>query len=125
LRIDGYLGNQLVLSRSFSSDPAQDQFRVTADDGQLTGDGADATRVVLAVTDKYGAPRALAGGDVSFEVIGPGVLAGDNPFGLTDTGGTGAIWIKSVAGGTGEVTLKATHASLGEKSITIQVTPNV
>jgi len=123
LRIDGYAGGQLVFSRSFSSDPAQDQFLMTADDAELIGDGADATRVVLQVTDKYGAPRALAGGDVSFAITGPGVIVGDNPFGLTDTGGAGAVWVKTVPNGSGQIMLKATHAALGEKSVAISVRP--
>lgn len=121
LRMDGYVGDQMVLSRTFSSDPAQDQFVVTADDAELTADGADATRVVFQVADKYGAPRALAGGTVTFDLTGPGELVGDNPFGLDDTGGIAAVWVKAAAGGTGVITLKATHSSLGQKAVTVMV----
>ena len=82
LRIDGYVGDRLALSKSFSSDPAQDQFFLAADDAELTGDGVDATRLVFKVVDKFGAERAFAGGKVAFEITGPGVIVGDNPFTL-------------------------------------------
>jgi beta-galactosidase len=123
LRIDGYVGNKLVLSRSFSSDPAQDQFLVEADDAELIGDGADATRMVFQVTDKFGAQRLFAGGQVAFEISGPGIIVGDNPFSLGDSGGAGAIWIKAVPNGSGQIIVKAAHSSLGEKSIAITVLP--
>ena len=54
LRIDGYVGGSLVLSKSFSSDNAQDLLFLAADDAELSGDGSDATRVVFKVTDKFG-----------------------------------------------------------------------
>lgn len=123
LRIDGYAGGKKVLSRWFSSDASKDQFVVTADDAAIFGDGVDATRVVIQVTDRFGAPRLYAGGDVHFELTGPGVLVGDNPFSLTDTGGVGAVWVKSVAGSEGTVTLKATHATFGARMVAITVQP--
>ena len=121
LRIDGYVGDRLALSRSFSPDPAQDQFQLAADDTQLFGDGADATRLVFKVADKFGTERLLAGGEVAFEITGPGTIVGDNPFSLADSGGVGAVWIKTTPNGTGQIIVKATHSSLGAKSVTIDV----
>ncbi|HEX4646225.1 MAG TPA: glycoside hydrolase family 2 TIM barrel-domain containing protein [Verrucomicrobiae bacterium] len=121
LRIDGYVGNRLALSRSFSSDPGHDQFLLAADDAELIGNGADATRLVFKVADKYGAERAFANGDVTFEITGPGVIVGDNPFALADSGGVGAIWIKAIPNSSGQITVKATHSSLGTKSVNINV----
>ncbi len=123
LRIDGYVGNRAVLSRSFSSDPAADQFFLAADDSVLTGDGADSTRVVFKIVDKYGADRAFATGEVRFEMDGPAVIVGDNPFKLDDSGGVGAIWIRTVSNGRGKVRLSASHSVLGGKSVELEVRP--
>ncbi|HEY5328582.1 MAG TPA: glycoside hydrolase family 2 TIM barrel-domain containing protein [Acidobacteriaceae bacterium] len=125
LRIDGYVGSHLALSRFFSSDPTKDQFVLHADDAAIAGDGIDATRVAFQVTDKYGAQRLLGSGNVTFELTGPGVLVGDNPFSLTESGGAGAVWIKSQPNSFAKVlTLKATHSTLGTKSVQIQTQPN-
>ncbi len=121
LRIDGYLGRRRVGSRSFCSDPARDRFVVAADDPKLSGDGVDATRVVFKVVDTFGAERAFAGGKVAFELKGPGVLVGDNPFSLTESGGVGAIWVRTLPGGFGRIMLKAVHSYLGAASIEVQV----
>ena len=121
LRIDGYVGDKLALSRSFSSDPEQDHFAIEADDTDIIGDGIDATRLHFKVADKYGEPRAYAGGKVTFELSGPGVIIGENPISITDYGGLGAIWIKSASAGAGTVTLKATHSTLGEKTVVLKV----
>ncbi len=123
LRIDGYVGEALALSKSFSSDPAQDQLFLAADDAQLIGDGSDATRLVFKVTDKFGAERAFAGGSVSFELSGPGMIVGDNPFLLTDSGGVGAVWIRTLPHRSGPIALTAAHSSLGKKSVEINVQP--
>lgn len=121
LRIDGYVNGKLALSRSFSSNHLQDQFLVAADDLQLIGDGADATRVTFCVADKFGEPRAFATGRVRFELDGPGTLVGDNPFLLEDSGGVGAVWVKSMPRTHGEIRLKARHSLFGEKIVLIKV----
>lgn len=125
LRIDGYVAGRLALSRSFSSDAGKDQFVLTADDLTIVGDGIDATRVIFQVVDKFGAPRLFAGGDVTFELTGPGVLVGDNPFSLTESGGTGAIWIKAAPASSGKIVLKSVHSTLGSRSVIIRVEPSV
>jgi beta-galactosidase len=121
LRIDGYAGGRLVLSRSFSSDPSLDQFLMAVDDPELIGDGSDATRLMFKVADKFGAQRLFAGGEVAFQITGPGVIVGDNPFHLTDSGGSGAIWIKTDLNSSGQILVKADHSSLGTKSVQINV----
>lgn len=124
LRIDGYGAEHLALSRSFSSDASQDQFLLAADDTAILGDGIDATRLIFQVTDKFGAPRYLAGGDVKLELAGPGVLVGDSSFSLADSGGVGAVWVKSRPASTGRITLTATHSSMGSKSVSIEIEPD-
>ena len=121
LRIDGFIGGTKVLSQLFSSDPSQDQFLLQADDAELTGDGIDATRLAFGVMDKFGAPRAFAGGDVSFQVDGPATIIGDNPFNLTDAGGLAAVWIKARPGLSGRAQITAVHSVLGTKSVGISV----
>jgi beta-galactosidase len=123
LRIDGYLKDHVVLSRSFSSDSSADQFAVEADDGVLMADGADATRLVLKVVDKFGAERAFADGEVTLEVTGPGIIVGDNPFSVSESGGVGAIWIKTVPNGVGSIRVAAKHSKLGTKVVEIAVEP--
>ena len=121
LRIDGYVGNKLALSRSFSSDRGQGRLLIKADDDALIADGSDATRLVFMTTDRYGAQRPFNGGEVSFQLTGPGILVGDNPFNLADSGGAGAVWIKTLPNSTGMIRVTATHSRLGAKSITIAV----
>lgn len=121
LRIDGYSKERQVLSRSFSADTAQDQLLVTADDHELTGDGSDATRVVFQVADKFGAPRAFGGGMVTFKLNGPASIIGDNPFNLTESGGAGAIWVKTNPNSSGKILLTVFHSNLQQKSLEIIV----
>ena len=119
LRIDGYVSGHKVLTRQFSSDSAHDQFVVSIDDSEIRGDGIDATRVAFQIKDKYGAPRLLGGGDVSMEIAGPGVLIGDSNFSLTESGGAGAVWIRSARNASGEITVKLSHSTLGSKTVKV------
>ncbi len=121
LRIDGYVDGRRVISKSFSSDRAGDQFFLAADDDELVGDGSDATRLVFQTVDRFGAARPLTGGEVAFELTGPGAIVGDNPFRLAESGGAGAIWIRTLANSSGAVVVNAVHSTLGRKSVTLQV----
>ena len=125
LRIDGYVAGHLALSRSFSSDASKDNFLLKSDDEAIAGDGVDATRIVFRVVDRFGAPRLHAGGDVRFELTGPGILVGDNPFSLTESGGAGAVWVKALPETSGRISIKATHPALGAKSVTIEAHPDL
>jgi beta-galactosidase len=120
LRIDGYVSNALVLSRSFSADASADHFWLHADDAELRADGADATRLVFRIVDKFGAQRPFQDGAVSFTVEGPGIIVGDNPFQLADSGGAGAVWIKTIPGSVGTIVVSATHSLLGSARVLIQ-----
>lgn len=121
LRVDGFAAGKRVLSRSFSSNPKYDRLRLAAEDAELHADGADATRVVFAVVDKFGAPRAFAGGTVTLQIEGPGEIVGDNPFDLDANGGAGAVYVRSVAGKTGRIRVHARHSTLGRNSVEITV----
>ena len=132
LRIEGYVGDNLVLSKSFSSDVTKDQFSLTADDDTLVADGSDATRLVFRVLDQYGAPRPFASGPVSFKISGPGTIVGDNPFTLmNDSGGVGAVWVKTLSNVTGTINVTAFYSSWdgdaqwsNYKTAAINVLPN-
>jgi beta-galactosidase len=121
LRIDGFMGKKRVLSRSFSSDATQDHLWLQPDDAELIGDGSDATRLVFRAVDQFGAPRPFAVGEVALQLIGPGVILGDNPFRWDESGGVGAVWIKTVPGQAGQIKVTATHAALGSKTVKIAV----
>ena len=119
LRIDGYLGEELVASRSFSSDPGTDRLLVAADDRELAADGFDSTRVVFRAADKYGAPRPYAGGQVDVTVIGPACLIGESRFAFGDAGGVGAVWVRALSGAAGTITVTVTHPVLGSAAAVI------
>lgn len=123
LRIDGFVGEQLRLSRKFSSDPGSDRLALNVDDRELRGDGMDATRLTFRVVDRHGAARALAEGEVRLVVEGPATIVGDNPFSLTGSGGAAAVWLKSIPGQSGPVTVEARHGRYGSEKVTIQIRP--
>jgi len=120
LRIDGYLNGKLAISKSMSGRGASSRFVIVPDDPSLTADGADTTRVVLRVTDEFGAVRNLADDPITLELQGRGTLIGDNPFSLA--GGTGAVWIRA-GESAGTVRLTARHPHLGSQSIEIVLSP--
>jgi beta-galactosidase len=121
LRIDGYLGSDLVASRLLSSDASFDRLDLVFDDDEIAGDGADATRLVFRALDRYGAPRPYVTGQLALSLEGPGVLVGDNPFDLAAAGGVGAVWIRSQAGSAGTVTVSASHPTLGRADARVNV----
>ena len=121
LRIDGYLGPDLIASRTLASDPSFDTVRLAADDGAIDGDGVDATRLAFRAVDRYGAPRPFVTGQVILDVEGPAVLVGDNPFDFAAAGGVGAVWIRSLPGGAGTVSVGVSHPVLGRAVALVHV----
>ena len=59
LKIEGYLGGKLAITKTLSGKGADAKLLVEPDDAELVGDASDATRVVLRVTDEYGSPRQV------------------------------------------------------------------
>ena len=119
LRIDGYLEGRLVVSKKLSGLGVDKKFALVADDAALQADGADTTRVVMRVTDEFGAMRTYANDPIVFKLEGPATLIGDNPFALI--GGTGAVWIRAKEQA-GSVRLTATHPRLGSQTIELGLT---
>ena len=116
MTLEGYIGGKLVITKKLSGRGADRQFHMDADDRELNGDGIDATRVVLKVTDEYGAVRPLANAAITFTLTGPGQIIGENPFALF--GGVGAVWIKARET-FGKIRLTGKHPYLGERTIEI------
>ncbi|MEV6824586.1 glycoside hydrolase family 2 TIM barrel-domain containing protein [Amycolatopsis sp. NPDC051102] len=122
LRIDGYAGGRLVLSRRFSGDRGTDVLSCVPDDPELRADGADATRVVIAARDRFGTLRAGTAGVVTLELSGPGDLVGDTTLDFGATGGAAAVWLRPFTGRPGTLTLTARHRTLGSATATVRVT---
>jgi beta-galactosidase len=118
LRIEGYLQGKKVVTKTLSGKGIDQKFSLLADDTKLNADGADTTRVVLRVTDEYGAIRPFANDAIKLELEGPAEIIGDNPFALV--GGTGAIWIRAKEQA-GTVQLTATHPVLGVQKIQFEL----
>ena len=116
LRIEGYIQGKQVISKNMSGKGVDTKFMLLPDDTELIADGADTTRIVLRVTDEFGAVQPFANDAIRFELEGPAEIIGDNPFSLI--GGTGAVWIRAKET-PGKVTLKAIHPYLGPQQIEI------
>ncbi|MGB7283750.1 MAG: hypothetical protein WBE13_15900 [Candidatus Acidiferrum sp.] len=122
LRIEGYLNGKLAITRTFSGKGVDQKFALLADDTSLNADGADVTRVVLRVTDEYGAIRPFANDAIKLELEGPAEMIGDNPFALI--GGTGAVWIRAKEQA-GTARLTATHPLLGAQQVSFEIAPSL
>jgi beta-galactosidase len=118
LRIEGYIDGKQVIAKMMSGRGVDQKFTLVPDDLSLNGDGADTTRVVLRVTDEFGAIRPFANDAIKFDLQGPAELIGDNPFSLI--GGTGAIWIRAKEQA-GTAVLTATHPVLGAQQLRFEI----
>jgi beta-galactosidase len=118
LKIEGYIQGKLVATKTLSGSGTDDRLVVKPDDLELDGDGRDATRVVLAVTDQYGNLRPFATGAIQLSLTGPGEIVGENPFSLS--GGAGAVWVKAKEAA-GVIRLEARHQYLGKQTVEIRV----
>ena len=118
LRIEGYIGGKKAIEKTMSGRGVDQKFALIPDDTKLVADGSDSTRVVLRVTDEFGAIRPFANDPVKFQLDGPAELIGDNPFAVI--GGTGAVWIRAKEEA-GTVKLTATHPQLGDQALTFEI----
>jgi beta-galactosidase len=118
LRIEGYIRGKQVIAKKYSGKGIDQEFSVLPDDTMLLADGADTTRVVLRVTDEFGAIRSLAGDAIQLNVEGPAEIIGDNPFALV--GGTGAVWLRAKEQA-GKVRLTASHPVLGMRQADFEI----
>lgn len=120
LRLEGYIDGRLAITKHYSGNGVDAKFMLLPDDTDLIADGADTTRVVLRVTDEFGAVRSFANDAIKLELQGPAEIIGDNPFAIV--GGTGAVWIRAKEE-PGRVKLTAIHPQLGKQEIEIAIAP--
>jgi len=118
LRIEGYLQGKQVISKSLSGKGIDQKLTLLPDDTRLKADGADTTRVVIRVTDEYGAIRPFANDAIKLELEGPAEIIGDNPFSVI--GGTGAVWIRAKEQA-GTARLTARHPILGKQQVQFEI----
>ena len=118
LRVEGYIGGKLAITKNYAGNDREQRFEVVADDKALLADGADATRVLLRVTDEYGNRRPFVDDPVSLRIEGPASIVG--PSILSLAGGVAAVWIRA-GEAAGAVKLIATHVTLGERTIQIAI----
>jgi beta-galactosidase len=123
LRIDGYVGQQLVASVRMSANTTLDRLGLVVDDASIQADGSDMTRIAFRALDAYGNQRPYPSGDVTLATTGPGTLIGENPFSFATYGGVGGAFVRSQAGRTGTVTVTADHPTLGQAVATVAVRP--
>jgi beta-galactosidase len=116
LRLVGLIDGQPVAEQRIAADGMPAQLVLEADDHELDADGADMTRLVIKVTDKYGNRLPYAITVVSVQLEGAGTLIGDNPFPLV--GGQGALYVRT-ADLPGTITVTARAPRLPSAEITI------
>jgi beta-galactosidase len=93
LRVVGYIGGEARIEQQIAGDGLPAALTLNADDTELTADGADMTRVVFKIVDRFGNRLPYTQSVVTVWLHGPGQLIGENPFPLM--GGQGAIYVKS------------------------------
>ncbi len=120
LRMEGYIDGKLAITKTVSGNGVDTKLVVLPDDHELIADGADTTRVVVRVTDEFGAIRNYANDPVTFTLEGPAALIGDNPFSLI--GGTCAVWIRANET-PGAVHLTVRHPRLASQSVAFTLKP--
>jgi beta-galactosidase len=123
LVVQGFVGGSAVLTRKFSSDRTKDKLVLQSDGASIANDGSDATRVWFAVCDEYGAMMQHLEGAVQVTVAGGGELVGDSSFPLAETGGVGAVWVRSKPGGMVPIQVSAQHARFGQQSVSVHTRP--
>jgi beta-galactosidase len=120
LRLEGYLGDRLVVVRELAGDRSGDHVTVVADDEQIVADGVDATRVEIAVVDRFGEKRGSSEARLAIEVSGPGVLVGEPVLDLGETGAVGAVWVRSLPDRPGMVAVLVSHPDHGSVGATVR-----
>lgn len=109
LRVVGFIGGEPVVEQRIASDGMPRALVLQADDVELNADGADMTRLTFKVVDQFGNRLPYTQSVVTFEIDGPGVLIGENPFPLM--GGQAALYLKAMHTA-GVVTVRASTPRL-------------
>lgn len=114
----GYVNGEAVAEHSVANDGVPHALALVADDGSIHADGADMTRLVMRVVDRYGNPLRYASTVVSLIADGPADLVGQNPFPLV--GGEAAVYLRS-RHLHGTVTVTAQAVRLGDVTVRVDL----
>ena len=120
LLLEGLIGGQVVAEQRISSEGLPFALTLDADDAAIVADGADLTRLVLRITDRFGNRLPYDTTVVTFEVEGPARLIGANPLALI--GGQAAVYVGQTET-PGTVTVTARAPRLPEARVVIEVQP--
>ncbi len=93
LHVIGYVDGKPVAEQRIAADGVPARLELSVDDAELYADGADMTRVVFKIVDRYGNPLTYAVGVVTLDVEGPADLLGETVFPLV--GGQAAVYLRS------------------------------
>lgn len=93
LKIVGYVGGEQVAVREIDARGLPQKLVLSIDDPQLAADGADMTRAVIKLTDRFGNRIPFAANIITVELDGHADLIG--PTQLTIMGGQTAVYIKA------------------------------
>lgn len=89
----GKIGGTEVVREILRATGRAEYLSLWADDTKLSADGADATRLVVAVHDAWGQILPYANIPVQFSIKGPGTLVGENPISLE--AGRAAVYLRA------------------------------
>ena len=119
LHVIGYNKGEKVAEQRIDCSPLPYKLTLEPDDTVLNADGADMTRLVFKIVDRYGNRLPYAIKVIDFTIDGPADLIGDTPFPIV--GGQAAFFVRAKHE-TGTVTIRAKAKGLpdAETTITIQ-----
>jgi beta-galactosidase len=120
LRLEGYRGDECVITRTLSGRGLDQDLLVSTDDRTLFADGADTTRLLIRVTDQFGNGRPYTTGAVQIDVEGPLTVLGDSPAALV--GGVAAVWLRA-QDEPGSAIVRVRHPVLGRRSVRVELEP--
>ena len=121
LKLEGLIGGEVVVTQEMSAAGMAHALTLEADDTELVADGADMTRVVFRIVDRFGNRQPYQTAAVQFTLEGPGVLIGENPFALG--GGQAAVYVKTTETA-GVVTLTARAPRLPDVQVQVTIRPD-
>ncbi len=118
LRVIGYLGERAVAEHRLDARTLPDRLVLQADFAELCADGADMTRVVFKIVDRYGNRLPYTNQPVFLALDGPADLIGENPFAVM--GGQAAVYVRA-RHEPGLVTVRAVTPRLAPQAVTITI----
>jgi beta-galactosidase len=120
LHLTGYIDGKPVAEHWVSSNRIPQLMELSTDTDQLHADGADMTRLIFRITDRYGNPLPYATKVVTFELEGEAELIGENPFPMI--GGQAALFVKA-RHQAGPVIVRAHAPGLPSVSTALEIVP--